>query len=438
MRDPLLWFYLMPMPTLHLYGIDHSRASLAVREDLAFDESEIAELLPSFLPAFPQSESAAGVLEAMLLSTCNRTEVYLVLDREPGSYPLEPLRRYRPQARAMDDDCLRFHLTGSAAVSHLYAVASAMRSEVPGDTQIARQIAAAGRIAKSCGTLGPLLAQTVAGSLRTAKRVRRETGLAAGNSTSIGPAVLRNLRRIASQSNASKPIGVLLMGAGALAEDVATHLTRSSASSRPLPSVPSRDNSRCAPVRIAGVWARDQQKTIRFASRFGIQPLSRDGALNAMSHVDCVVGACRGRVDLLQRQWLTPIVEGRITPLTIIDLGVPRNLEPCLAALDGIHAVSLDQLHQQIRERTQTRHLALGHAESIVKEEVRRFEHWFRQYPLRPVRADIYGVIEAALGRWRGSHPAAVQRLRASLHKTLHQTFQTELRDCEPLAATNR
>jgi glutamyl-tRNA reductase len=135
-----------------------------------------------------------------------------------------------------------------AAVAHLYAVAAALRSAVPGDTQIAHQIAAAARIARSCGTLGPLLSQAVDGALRAAKRVRRETGLAAGNSTGIGPAVLRNVRLLSSQSSGSKPAGVLLLGAGALAEEVAAHLIRLSAAPGPSHSARTGPESRLPSV----------------------------------------------------------------------------------------------------------------------------------------------------------------------------------------------
>jgi glutamyl-tRNA reductase len=140
---------------------------------------------------------------------------------------------------------------------------------------------------------------------------------------------------------------------------------------------------------------------------------------------------------MLQSNCLTPILERRPYPLTVIDLGVPRNLEPSLAAQDGVRAVFLDQLHYQIRERSRVRKEALERAEGIVREEVRRLERWLRQYPVRPFRADIYCAIEAALGRWRNTHPVAVQHLRVSLHKSLHQSFQCELLECDSFAATN-
>jgi glutamyl-tRNA reductase len=240
------------MPTLHVYGIDHSRASLEIREELAFSETELNELLPMFLTSDASAAASGTVCEVMLLSTCNRTEVYLVTEGVPAAYPLEPLRQYRPQARVMDDLCLRYHWQGDVVTKHLFAVAASLRSEVPGDTQIGTQVAAAARIARMAGTLGPLLEHLVAGALRTAKRVRRETGLAVGSS-GTGPAVLRSLRRLVPASGrAAKPIRVILLGAGVMAEDVSNHLSRSGLHS----GNRGCSGSNAVPaVAIAGVWA---------------------------------------------------------------------------------------------------------------------------------------------------------------------------------------
>lgn len=400
------------MPTLHAYGIDHSRASLEVREDLAFSESELNELLPNFL--------TGAVREVMLLSTCNRTEVYLVTEGSPAGYPLEPIRQYRPQARVMDDLCLRYHWQGDAVTKHLFAVASSLRSEVPGDTQIAAQVAAAARIARMSGTLGPVLEHMVAGALRTAKRVRRETGLAAG-SPGTGPAVLRSLRRLIPASRKrAKTAKVLLLGAGVMAEEIASHLSRSGL------HVPGRgaDVAVATPsVALAGVWARDCHKSSRFAARFGIRSFSLEEAASALASVDAVIGACRGRVPLLSHPALSPVLAGRAAPLVVLDLGVPRNLDPLLAACDGLHAVFLDQLHGQIREQSRLRRGALDSAERIVEAEASRFELWWRQWPLRPIRADVYSSLESVLGRWRATQPGAVKHLRVALHQTLEKAF---------------
>lgn len=412
---------LTPMLTLHLFGIDHSRAPLAVREELAFSETELAELLPLFLTQHRPDESSGKVREVMLLSTCNRTEVYLVLEGEIAFYPLEPLRLYRPHARAMEDVCLRYHRTGPEVASHLFAVAAALRSEVPGDTQIARQVGAAANIARSAGVLGPLLEQLVAAALRTAKRVRRETGLAAGHA-GTGPTVLRTIRRFHSLHR-DRPVRVLLLGAGNMAEDVASHLVRSGRIS----GFGGRNGLHCpdrpASLTIAGVWARDRQKSVAFAARIGTNPLRSHEAEASLLSVDAVVGACRGRVALLSGPVLGPILEKRTQPLLVVDLGVPRNLDPILAPRDGIHAIFLDQLHQQMKELSRIRRDSLELAEAIVAEESARYLHWWRQWPLRPIRADIYASVEAVLNRWREEHPGPIRQLRIALHRNLGVAF---------------
>ncbi len=409
------------MPTIHVYGIDHSRAPLEVREELAFSEAELNEVLPMFLTQGKAPQHGGHVREVMLISTCNRTEVYLVTEGKLDFYPLEPIRLYRPRARAMDDLCLRYHLQDSHVSAHLFAVAAALRSEVPGDTQIATQVAGAARASRNAGTLGPVLEHLVAGALRSAKRVRRETGLAAGSS-GIGPAVLRNLRRLAPlPARHPKSVQVLLLGAGTMAEEVATHLLRSGTRS----GLPGRPEAASAEIAIAGVWARDKQKAIRFSTRFGVPSSSTQEAAKLLTHVDAVVGACRGRVPLLSERVLSPLLATRVEPLLVLDLGVPRNLDPILAQRDGLQAIFLDQLHQQMRERTRIRKDALARAEHIAAEEAARFATWWLQWPLRPIRAEVYASLETVLAKWRSTQPGAVRHLRVALHRTLETAFGT-------------
>jgi len=408
------------MLTIHVYGIDHSQASIDIREELAFSESELYSVLPMFLTTLGGPPQQGGqVREAMLISTCNRTEIYLVTEGNPVAYPLEPLRQYRPSARAMDDSCLKYHLAGSEVSPHLFAVASALRSEVPGDTQIARQVAGAARVARQCGTLGPVLEHLVAGALRAAKRVRRETGLAAGNA-GIGPAVLRNLRRRLPSIETSRRTGqVLLLGAGAMAAEVATHLIRSGAHS----SVPRRFGTNSPEITIAGLWARDKKRAANFAGKFGIPSLSAKEAATLLNSVDAVVGACRGRVSLLSPDVLLPLLATRSEPLLVLDLGVPRNLDPQLAQRDGLDVILLDQLHRQMRERTRFQKETLILAEKIAVEEAARFESWWVRRPLRPIQAEMYAALEQVLSNWRATQPAVVKHLRVALHRTLENAF---------------
>lgn len=393
------------MATLHVYGIDHSRAPLEVREELVFGEQEIGELAPLL--------RRGPVGEVMVLSTCNRTEIYMVASGPVTTYPLAPLQRYRPQARAMDDHCLRYHLEDADAAAHLHAVAASLQSEVPGDTQIASQVAAAARMARQAGTMGPLLEHLAAGALRTAKRVRRETGLSAGG-PATGAAVLQTLRRHGPVRGRNRQsLRVLLLGAGVMAGEVAAHLVRSGGGVGP--SAPE--------IVIAGVWARNKQKARCFAERIGSRSLGAGELAASMRTADAIMSACRGRLEILSEPTLGPLVETRAAPLLVIDLGVPRNLDPAMAARDGVHAVFLDQLHQKMRERSRLRREAVEEAERIVAAESGRFEAWRRALPLQPLRSDVYASVESVLSRWRLLQPHATRELRVALHRTLEQTF---------------
>jgi len=406
------------MRTLHLYGIDHSRAPIDVREELAFSSAEIREVLPRLLSQEGALTGNGGVAEALLLSTCNRTEIYLAVEGEISSYPLAAIQNCRPGIRILDDQCLRYHFHGRQAFAHLFAVAASLRSQVPGDTQIAKQLAVSAQIAREAGTMGPLLELATAAALRSAKRVRRETGLMAGRS-GTGPAVLQCIRRLVpGQSRPLRPVRVLLLGAGTMAEEVACHLSGSGAAG-PGRGVDSRN------VEIAGVWARDRQKANRFAERYGIPAFTNRQATRALAAVDAVVGACRGRVALLGEAVLGECLQTRTNPLVVVDLGVPRNLDPTLAGRDGLYAVFLDQLHGQMRERARHRAGAIEKAEFILAEELERFEQRMARWPLQPFRTEVYSTIEQVLGRWRMQQPDAVRQLRVALHRTLEQTFRS-------------
>ena len=413
------------MPTIQVYGIDHSRAPIEVREQLSFSNDELLELLPLLIPTHaPRSEHIGQVQEAMLLSTCNRTEVYLVTDGIGGSYPLEPLRRYRPEAQLMDNTCLRYHLSGQEAVTHLFSVAASLKSQVPGDTQISTQVSTAARIARSAGTPGPLLEHAVAAALRSAKRVRRETGLMAGGS-GTGPAVLRCLRRLRQpEPGRDRPVRVLLLGAGFMAEEVATHLLRSRTRSAGTPTSLQKPHIAPIGVAFAGVWARDRKKARTFGDVFGIHSLTALGARQALASVDVVIGACGGRVGMLSERQLSPILEKRATPLLVIDLGVPRNLDPRMAERDGLEPIFLDQVHALMRDHTMQRASALEKAAAIVDDEAAGFNRWLHRLPLRPLRAEMYNTLETVLARWRSAQPGAVQHLRISLHRSMEQAFR--------------
>lgn len=419
------------MPALHVFGLDHAQTTLAIREQLALGPEEIQGLLPAVLDGGSDSQSSAA--EAMVLSTCHRTELYLVLPEEEAQSVLSRFYRWIGLPQTLVASGAVYHGRDGQAARHLYAVAASLRSPVTGDTQIAQQIHGAMELARNAGTLGPLLQQLVEGALRAAKRVRRETGLMAGGG-GIGPAVLHLLRHHhPGPRSVSRPLQVLLLGTGRMAAEVAAHLQPGAAGHG--------DSMQARDVRIAGIWGRSPGNTARFAAIHGTKAVSSPSVSHILGRVDAVVGACRGRVAGLSLERLGPVLETRITPLSVVDLGVPRNLDPQLAGRDGLLTISLDDVHSLLRARGRHRAASLGLAQRILEEEVARMDRRWREWPLRPMRAELYSTLETVLRRWHSDQPDAVRHLRNSIHRSLHEAFGSVLPSgIRPLpgTATNR
>ncbi|MBI2688864.1 MAG: hypothetical protein HYX27_21385 [Acidobacteria bacterium] len=368
------------MSVIHLFGIDHTRVPLDIGEQGAFDRADLLRLLPAL---------RGGV----------------IADGELKWLPTEPLCRQGPLACILNDADKAFHLAGNAAVQHMLAVAASLLSQVPGDTHIAGQVAAAAEAAREAGTLGPILERLAKAALRAAKRVRRETGLMA-DGMGMGPSMLNSLRRcLPHPGRCARRKRLIVLGTGQVASEAVKHLL-------------------LAPdFVIAGIWARDRRRAVRFAARFDLPVLTEREAHRALSTVDGVIGACRGRVPLLDAATLRPILDKRVEPLLVLDLGVPGNLDPVCAGSDGLQAIFLDQLQRHMRDRLQVTAGDVAGAEQIIAAEAERFGAWERQLPLQPIRAEVYASLEGVLGKWRDMQPAAVRHLRIALHRTLEQAF---------------
>lgn len=394
------------MYSLHVYGIDHTRAPLALREVLAFSPEQQSALLPALI-----AEPAPGTQEVMVLSTCNRTEFYLVRDENATSYPLANLLGFRPEAAAIIDTTIRYHLAGRDAIHHLFAVAASLRSQLPGETQIASQLAEALAIARQAGTTGPYLERITAWALHAAKCIRRETGIAAGKG-GLGPAVLRTIRK--QVVGHGRPVSILMLGAGRAAEEVLAHLVRSGAPS----------GSRSPGISVRAIWSRDVKKAAQLSERIGSQPVGPAEALRCLASVDVAVGACRGRVPLLNKEIVTPLLESRTRPLLFLDLGVPRNLDPDVAASDALQMVSLDDLQSQMRRHNGHMAAALRRADEMVSESSESCMRWWETRNLHGMRGELFAAVESVLANWRQREPGHVKHLRPVLHRSLAASFQ--------------
>lgn len=384
------------MQTLHVLGLDHTIATVSARESFTFSKQEIAEVLPSLLGG-PDS-----VTEAMVLCTCNRTEVYLVNQGTLNGYPLLPLRLLRPNAPILEDGLRLYTHSGLPAVEQLFGVASSLRSQMPGDTQISRQLASSIQLSRSAGSSGPYLNRAVDWALRCAKRVRASTGLAAGGD-SLGAEVLRLLRHRFSQ-----PASVVISGTGALAGEILALLSRFCAS-----------NTTNVRLRLQGVWSSDFARGQSCGESFGITALSNDEFSAALQVVDALVIAGAGPHPLLRPE----ILAERRSPLYVLDLGLPRNMDPGEYRPAMAYIRDLDSVQQAAAESRINRRRSMEQARAIVENEARRFFDKTTSAIAPPLRAESYQAVERLVRQLRLAAPAESARLRVGMHRLLAAFF---------------
>ncbi len=352
---------------LALVGVNHHRAPLDVREELSFSRQEAIHLLP-------QVVAVSGISEALLLSTCNRTEFYLAYDGGPAVEPLlEILKKTRRQARALHNECLRYVEIGEHAARHLFRVAAGIDSQILGDTYIVRQVKEAHRTAADAGTLGPLLDRTVTESLRAAKRARRETAIGRG-AVSVGAAVLRSVRRFVADLTTAR---VMILGGGDAGRDIACHLSK---------------------VKLGGLLfaARNAGQAQLLAREFRGEAIDWDWVPEGLAAVDVVVAATSARLSVLDRSVVEGRIQARSTTLLLVDAGVPRNVDVAVGDLPHVRLLNLDSLDREQEQALAARRAEIPRVEAILAEELERWRRWRRRRAAAPGAAFAIPVPDGA------------------------------------------
>ena len=330
-----------------LAGVDYRRAPVEVREELSFNREQALRLLPQLI-------EIENVSEALLLATCNRTEFYLAYDgHSPVDSLLETLKRTRPHARSLHQDCLRFVESGERAAWHLFCVAAGIDSQILGDTHIVMQVKQAHRIAAEAGTLGPLVDRTVTESLRAAKRARRETAIGKG-AVSVGAAVLRSLRRFFPDQAQAR---VMILGGGDAGRDIACHLSK---------------------VRLAGLTfaARNPEQAARMAQEYRGQIVGWEHVPAQLAVIDVLVTATSARLAFLDRDSVERLSRGRGQHLLIVDAGIPRNVDAAVGELPDVRLLNLDSLDREQEQALAARQAEVPRVEAILTEELDRWRQW--------------------------------------------------------------
>jgi len=329
--------------SLYALGLNHQTAPLAVRERVVFHVERLREALMEFKRGLGS--------EAAILSTCNRTELYFS-GEEPGAAAdwLAHYHRFGPSELSP----YLYTLPRENAVRHAFRVASGLDSMVLGEPQILGQMKEAARAAQSAGTLGTVLHRLFQRSFAVAKEVRSTTRIGA-SSVSMAAAAVKLAARIFPSLREQK---VLFIGAGEMIELCATHFAAQ------------------APARLA-VANRSAERAERLAHRFNGQALELRTVGEHLHEYDIVVSCTASSLPILGKGLVERALRARRRrPMFMVDLAVPRDIEPEAGDLDDVFLYTLDDLSQVVSENLDARRSAVEQAEAIIETQVGQFMHW--------------------------------------------------------------
>ncbi|WP_445621377.1 glutamyl-tRNA reductase [Kushneria sp. Sum13] len=384
-------------------GINHKSATLEVREQVAFSSSQMALALEDLI-------SLEEVQEAAILSTCNRTEIYCRLEGGDERLLLEWLGHFHRLPIESLEHCARWHRDGEA-VRHLMRVACGLDSMVLGEPQILGQIKSAYQVARTHHTLGSDLERLFQHTFAVAKQVRTETGIGE-NPVSVAYAAVNLAGRIFDDIRQSR---ALLIGAGETIELVARHL-------------------RDAGIQGIIVANRTRERAQTLADEVGGVAIGLDELENALVCADIVISSTGSPTPLLGKGIVESALKTRKhRPIFMVDIAIPRDIEPQVGELDDIFLYSIDDLNDVISENRRSRQAAADQAEEMILANVSAWQHERRvrsagdlirrhRHQAERLRAEAESEALAALSR--GQDPERViQKLTQQLtNRLLHGT----------------
>jgi glutamyl-tRNA reductase len=328
--------------SLVLVGTSHRLSPVEVRERVAFDLAGAADL----------ARRMAGDGEAVCLSTCNRTELYLV-------HPDPQTAEARAAEALLGDEVELYRMTDEAAALHLFRVAAGLDSLVPGEGEILGQV----REAYEAGAHGPVLDRLFREALRVGKKVRTETAI------NESPASVSSAAAALAQQvfGDLKGCRVLLVGAGEVSELAARALAARGAT-------------------ISAVTSRTHANAEKLAEAFGARAVPFEWLGEQLERADVVVSSTSSPEPVLSREQV-PDRKGR--PLFVIDLAVPRDVDPRLAELEDCYLYDIDDLQAVVRESLSGRRREAERAEAIVASEAERFRDWQASLHVVPAIASL-------------------------------------------------
>jgi glutamyl-tRNA reductase len=372
-------------------GLNHKTAPIEIRERLAFPEDGIEK-------ALSQAKSLPSLKEGMILSTCNRVEIYAAA-REPEKAILE-LKNFLSQYHGLslkEFEKNLYLLIGEEAVRHLFRVASSLDSMVVGEPQILGQIKSAYNMATESKTSGLILHRLLHRAFHVAKRVRTETKIG-NNAVSISFVAVELAKKIFGTLEKKT---VLLIGAGEMCELAARHLVTGG-------------------IEKVLVTNRTYERAAALAQEFRGEPIPFEEISLGLRRADIVISSTGSPQYLLQHDQIAKVIRDRKQkPIFFIDIAVPRDIEPTVNDIENVYLYDLDDLQEVVNANIQDREKEAQKAETIVRDEVVKFVNWYQSLEVTPaitaLRKKFEEIRKKELEKTLSLHPNLSDKEKQSL-----------------------
>ena len=351
--------------TFVTFGLNHHTAPVSLREQVAFDGSAARE-------AVGELRSQPGVDEALILSTCNRTELYCSVSPGAEDVPAQWLHRHHHLTADKLGEFLYRH-DEDEAVRHMFRVATGLDSMVLGEPQILGQVKDAYQMAREARALGPPMERLMQQTFAVAKRVRSDTQIGA-HSVSVAFTAVRLAEEVFTDL---REACVLLVGAGDTIELAARHLVGKQ-------------------VKRLLVANRTLENAQELAARHGGYALALSDLPRHLAEADIVITSTAAREPVITRNMVEAAIEARRRrPVFMVDIAVPRDVEPVVSELRDVFLYGIDDLRQVIDEHMRSREAAASEAAAIIDLQVDRYMGWRRAMTLRNPVLDLRASAES-------------------------------------------
>lgn len=338
-------------------GLNYRTAPVEVREQFAFAERDLPEALTQLI----QTKS---IMECVIVATCNRTEIYAVVDRHHlcGHYIRSFMEKWFKLPREHFTNHLYMY-EDDKAIEHLFRVTSGLDSMVIGETQILGQVKAAFLLAQQQKTTGTLFNMLFKQALTMAKRAHTETTIGE-SAVSVSYAAVELGKRIFGQFNKKT---VMVIGAGETGELTAKHLYANGAE------------------RVI-VVNRTYERAVSLADKFGGVAWSLEEAADKLHEADIIISSTGSDSYVLTRRQVAAAMQRRkAKPMFMVDIAVPRDLDPSIAAVDNVFLYDIDDLEGIVESNLEHRRQEAAKIEAMISEEMELFEQWYKTLGVVPL-----------------------------------------------------